>query len=57
MTDGQGVKIIYDAVGATTFEKGLRVLGRRGCMALYGQAGGPGGPCRLGHAAQRFACS
>ena len=43
MTNGQGVKIIYDAVGATTFEKGLRVLGRRGCMALYGQAGGPVG--------------
>ncbi len=44
MTDGQGVKIIFDAVGATTFEKGLRVLGRRGCMCLYGQAGGPVGP-------------
>ncbi len=43
MTNGQGVKIIYDAVGATTFEKGLRILGRRGCMALYGQAGGPVG--------------
>ena len=43
MTDGDGVKIIYDAVGATTFEKGLRVLGRRGCMCLYGQAGGPVG--------------
>ncbi len=43
MTDGAGVKIIYDAVGATTFEKGLRVLGRRGYMCLYGQAGGPVG--------------
>ena len=43
MTDGAGVKIIYDAVGATTFEKGLRILGRRGCMCLYGQAGGPVG--------------
>ena len=43
MTHGEGVKIIYDAVGATTFEKGLRVLGRRGCMCLYGQAGGPVG--------------
>lgn len=42
-TDGAGVKIIYDAVGRTTFEKGLRVLGRRGCMCLYGQAGGPVG--------------
>ena len=48
MTDGAGVKIIYDAVGATTFEKGLRVLGRRGCMALYGQAGGPVGPVDSG---------
>lgn len=42
-TDGSGVKIIYDAVGRTTFEKGLRILGRRGCMCLYGQAGGPVG--------------
>ena len=43
LTDGEGVKIIYDAVGQTTFEKGLRVLGRRGCMCLYGQASGPVG--------------
>ena len=43
LTNGAGVKIIYDAVGQTTFEKGLRVLGRRGCMCLYGQAGGPVG--------------
>ena len=43
LTDGDGVKIIYDAVGQTTFDKGLRVLGRRGCMCLYGQAGGPVG--------------
>ncbi len=43
LTGGAGVKIIYDAVGQTTFEKGLRVLGRRGCMCLYGQAGGPVG--------------
>ena len=38
---GQGLRIIYDAVGQTTFAKGLRCLGRRGYMALYGQAGGP----------------
>ena len=43
LTDGAGVKMIYDAVGQTTFEKGLRILGRRGCMCLYGQAGGPVG--------------
>ena len=40
-TGGQGVRIIYDAVGLTTFAKGLKCLGRRGYMALYGQASGP----------------
>jgi len=40
-TGGQGVRIIYDAVGLTTFTKGLKCLGRRGYMALYGQASGP----------------
>ncbi len=40
-TNGQGVRIVLDAVGATTFSKGLRILSRRGYMALYGQAGGP----------------
>ena len=44
MTDDAGVKVVYDAVGQTTFEKGLRILGRRGCMCLYGQASGPVGP-------------
>ena len=42
-TDGQGVRIVYDAVGQTTFEKGLNCLGRRGHMALFGQASGPVG--------------
>lgn len=40
-TSGQGVRMVLDAVGATTFGKGLRILGRRGYMVLYGQAGGP----------------
>ena len=40
-TGAQGLRIIYDAVGQTTFAKGLRCLGRRGYMALYGQASGP----------------
>ena len=42
-TDGKGVKMVMDAVGATTFDAGIRLLGRRGVMALYGQAGGPVG--------------
>ena len=40
-TGGQGLRIIYDAVGQTTFAKGLKTLGRRGYMVLYGQASGP----------------
>ena len=42
-TDGKGVKMVMDSVGATTFDAGMRLLGRRGVMALYGQAGGPVG--------------
>ena len=47
-TDGQGVRIIYDAVGLTTFAKGLNCLGRRGYMVLYGQASGPVPPIDSG---------
>ena len=47
-TDGQGLRIIFDAVGQTTFAKGLNCLGRRGYMVLYGQASGPVGPIDSG---------
>ena len=47
-TDGQGLRIIYDAVGLTTFAKGLNCLGRRGYMVLYGQASGPVPPIDSG---------
>ena len=39
-TDSRGVKMVLDAVGRTTFEKGFKCLGQRGYMVLYGQAGG-----------------
>lgn len=39
-TGGQGVRIVFDAVGATTYRQSIASLGRRGYMALYGQAGG-----------------
>ena len=42
-SNGGGLKMVMDAVGATTFDQGMRLLGRRGVMALYGQAGGPVG--------------
>tara|TARA_B100001123_G_scaffold201788_1_gene228941 strand:+ start:298 stop:1266 length:969 start_codon:yes stop_codon:yes gene_type:complete len=39
-TDGKGVRMVLDAVGATTFDKSIKSLGLRGYMVLYGQAGG-----------------
>ena len=47
-TGGDGLRIIYDAVGQTTFNKGLNCLGRRGYMVLYGQASGPVAPLDSG---------
>ena len=41
ITGGVGVNVVYDAVGADTFEKGLACLAQRGLMALYGQSSGP----------------
>ncbi len=43
-TGGRGVNVVYDSVGATTFEKGLDVLAPRGMMALFGQSSGPAKP-------------
>ncbi len=42
-TDGEGLRIAYDAVGQTTFYKSVNCLGRRGYMVFYGQASGPVG--------------
>ncbi|MFT4595827.1 MAG: NADPH2:quinone reductase [Paracrocinitomix sp.] len=35
------IDVVYDGVGATTFDGGLRVLRRRGVMATFGNASGP----------------
>jgi NADPH:quinone reductase len=40
-TKGQGVNAVYDAVGRTTFVKGLACLASRGYMVSYGSASGP----------------
>ena len=39
-TGGAGVQVVYDSVGKTTFDQSVSCLGRRGYMALYGQASG-----------------
>lgn len=36
-----GVDVVYDGVGATTFDGGLASLRKRGLMVLYGAASGP----------------
>lgn len=40
-SDGRGADVVYDGVGAATFDAGLRCLRPRGLMALYGAASGP----------------
>jgi NADPH2:quinone reductase len=47
LTGGAGVNVVYDGVGATTFDKGFNCLRPRGLMALYGQASGPVPPLDL----------
>jgi NADPH2:quinone reductase len=41
LTGGRGVDVVYDSVGATTFEKSLNSLRPRGLLALFGQSSGP----------------
>jgi NADPH2:quinone reductase len=41
ITEGRGVHVVYDSVGATTFLGGLDCLMPRGLMALFGQSSGP----------------
>ena len=39
-TDGQGVNVVYDSVGKTTFDQSLKCLGRLGHLVLYGNSSG-----------------
>ena len=41
ITGGQGVHVVYDSVGATTFDKSLDCLKPRGYLVLFGQSSGP----------------
>lgn len=47
LTDGQGVPVVYDGVGRTTFMDGLDCLRPRGLMVLFGAASGPVPPLDL----------
>ncbi len=41
LTNGHGVDVVYDSVGAATFMKSLVCLRPRGMMVSYGQSSGP----------------
>jgi NADPH:quinone reductase len=41
LTDGAGVRVVYDSVGRTTFSGSLESLAPRGMLVLYGQSSGP----------------
>jgi NADPH2:quinone reductase len=41
LTGGAGVDVVYDSIGANTFEKSLKCVRRRGLMVTFGNASGP----------------
>jgi NADPH2:quinone reductase len=47
LTSGRGADLILDAVGATTFEKGLGCVAAFGHIILYGRASGPPQPLNM----------
>jgi NADPH2:quinone reductase len=47
LTGGEGVAVVYDGVGRTTFDESLSSLRPRGYMVLYGAASGPVPPVEV----------
>jgi NADPH:quinone reductase len=41
LTEGRGVDVVYDAVGAATFARSMNCLRPRGYLVFFGQASGP----------------
>ena len=48
ITDGKGVKVVYDSIGKDTFERSLDCLRPFGLLASYGNASGPAPALNLG---------
>lgn len=44
LTNGEGVDVVYDSVGQSTFDGSLKSLRPRGMMVSFGQSSGPIGP-------------
>src|SRR5262245_26522566 len=47
LTGGEGLPVVYDGVGAATFEQSLSCLRRRGLLVSYGSAGGVPPPLEI----------
>ncbi|MGI9049938.1 MAG: quinone oxidoreductase family protein [Rubrobacteraceae bacterium] len=47
ITGGEGIHVVYDSVGKTTFDGSLDCLRMRGYMVLFGQSSGPVPPLDL----------
>jgi len=57
LTDGRGLDVVYDSVGAATFDRSLNCLRPRGMMVSYGQSSGavpPFDPLILNHKGSLF---
>ena len=48
ITDGEGVRVVYDSVGKDTFEGSLACLAPMGLMVTFGNSSGPVPPFDLG---------
>lgn len=48
ITNGRGVDVVYDSVGADTFLKSLDCLRKRGMLVSFGQSSGPVEPLNVG---------
>ncbi len=48
ITEGKGVDVVYDSVGAPTFMKSIDCLRPMGTMVSFGQSGGPVPPLDIG---------
>lgn len=53
VTAGRGVDVVYDSVGADTFEGSLDALATRGHLVSFGQSSGPAAPLTMARLAAR----
>lgn len=53
ITKGAGVNVVFDGVGASTFEDDLKLLARKGTLVSFGNASGPVPPFSISRLSQK----